>query len=225
MLWHKAQGAGGAGGAGGIEISYIGSVVKEAANGSGWDSPAEAINVLSIAEDGDLVVLAFTFDRGTDADWSFEGMAFTTVVDGTLDSTVGHYIGYHFVQPGDSNPYLKDIGSNFVRTAVVASVFRDVGSYLDVATSTGGTGIPNPPLLVADGDLWVAVGHLDDDNTTMLPPSGYSFGGAASVGSFGTASSTATAYKIASLSSDNPGPFSSNASDAWRAATLAFSAA
>jgi hypothetical protein len=206
-------------------IEYIGAVKKEAAQESSWDSSGEALNVLSVATTGDLVVIAFSFDAAGDSAWSWAGMPFTAVYNNTSGASPGAYVGYRFVQAGDSNPYISGIAapSTWEGLTVVASVFRNVRSFVNSGLASGTTGMPNPPALTASGKLWVATGHLDDDVVTNWgAPANYTLSLSAAYTDGTNASSTAIAYRIATLSSDDPGAFTGSGSDDWRATTLAF---
>lgn len=220
MLWHKAIGAGGTGG--GV-VEYIGSVTKAGNDGRSWDTSGEALDVLSIAQTGDLVVIAFSFAIDADSTWSWVGMDFTSVYDVTSATNPGAYVGRRIVQAGDSNPYVSGVSGNWGSLSIVASVFRGVTNYENRSTSVGFTGLPNPPSLTANGKLWIATGHLDDDAVTnWTAPTNYTLADYA-VGTGENRSSTVVAYRIESLSSDNPDAFGGSGTDNWRAVTLAFS--
>jgi DMSO/TMAO reductase YedYZ molybdopterin-dependent catalytic subunit len=91
-------------------VEYVGSVTKTANSSSGWDTPAEALDVLGVASEGDLVVIAFSFEDGDDSSWSWVGMSFTPIFDGTGVKDPGYYVGYKVVESGDSNPYVSGVG-------------------------------------------------------------------------------------------------------------------
>jgi hypothetical protein len=208
-------------------IQYIGSVTKAVNNAGSWDTSDEALDVLSVATVGDLVVIAFSFDSNIDSTWSWVGMNFTSINNQTGDDGPGAYVGYRFVQPGDTNPYVLNVGTTSWRAlSIVASVFRNVNSYVSAASAAGASGLPNAPSLIAAGKLWVATGHLDDDAvSTWVAPTNYTLASFTSrtTNEGDATSSTVVAYRIATLSSDDPGAFTaSSGSDEWRATTLAF---
>jgi hypothetical protein len=203
-------------------ITYIGSVTKSVKNAGDWDTALDALDVLSIASPGDLAVIAFTFDTNEDSIWTWSGMPFTEI-EHHGGGVAGTYVGYRFVDAADSNPYVTDV-AGWDGLTVVCSVFRNVGAYAGGTTAAGGSGFPDPPLHTASaGDLWIATGHIDDDGVTdFSAPTNYTLAGSAAY-SRATGSSTAIAYRIESLSSDDPSAFGGTGDDAWRAYTITFS--
>jgi hypothetical protein len=126
------------------------------------------------------------------------------------------------VQSGDTNPYVSGTGENWEELSVVASVFRNASSFSGGATAAGFSGMPNPPSLTATGNLYVATGHLDDDLVTnWTAPANYTLAAFETSGTI-SGSSTAIAYRIASLTTDNPAAFGGSGSDEWRATTSAY---
>lgn len=208
------------------ELSYKGSVTKEELSANGWDSPAEALDVLSIASVGDLVVIAFSFVANTSS-FSWNGMSFIDIYDGTASKDPGYYIGYRFVQSGDTNPYISGATSRFDGLSVVASVFGSVSAFENKANASGINSPPNSPLLRAsNGELWVLTAHAKEpEDTDWSAPTNYTLAASASIASvFGSDSSTAIAYRIESLSSDDPSAFGGTGDpDSWYATTIAFS--
>jgi|DEB0MinimDraft_10_1074344.scaffolds.fasta_scaffold05798_4 hypothetical protein len=213
-------GAGGGGGGGGSGIQHLGSVTKSGADVGVWNSSAEALDVLSIASPGDLVVIAFSFSRGgRNVRW--EGMSFSNIYNQSSQSDPGWFVGYRFVQAGDANPWNDHDDEYWEGLSVVASVFRGVSSFVNSAVAFANIGMPNPPSLTASGGLWIATGHLDDDPVTMTAPVGWELSGAEDR-SGSQSSSTAIAYKIAEQTSDDPGGFGGGGNDVWRAVTAVF---
>lgn len=190
-------------------IAYVGSVTKAVANESGWDSSAEALDVLSLASVGDLVVIAFTYDLASDDTWTWQGMSFTTIYDGTNGSNVGYYLGYHFIESGDANPYVTGVITNsWYGLTVVASVFSGALDFVNDSLTVVLSDPPDVPSLTASGGLWVAAVHCTSTGEWDIAPSGYSMGGSVAYdGGSDNQSTTSIAYKIAALSSDNPGAF------------------
>lgn len=204
-------------------IQYVGSVGKAAASEAQWDDPGEALAVLSVAQPGDLVVIAFTFNRLPDASWSWAGMAFTPLQDDTASEDPGAYVGYRIVQPGDANPYVTGVTLGYwAGLSIVASVFRNAGVVQGTAVANGALGNPNPPALTASAGLWVVTGHLDDDAVSMTAPTNYTLARSISASGGSALSTTAIAYRIAALSADDPGAFGGSGSDEWQATTIAF---
>lgn len=219
MLFQKLLGTN----ASGSNIAYIGSVTKTAADESGWDQSAEALNVLSIAQTGDLVVIAFSLAASGNISWSWAGMSFTSTFNRTDTTNPGTYVGYRFIQSGDSNPYVTGLNSgDWAGLSIVASVFRNVNGYVSVQNSSGATGLPDPPSLTATGKLGVITGHIDNDAVTNWgAPSGYTLASSTSI-TGGNQSSTVIAYQIGSFTSQTPAAFTGTGTDAWRATTMAF---
>lgn len=220
MIWHKVLGAGG-----NVAIEYVGSVTKSANDSSSWDSSGEALDVLSIAQAGDLVVIAFSFDASSDSTWDWEGMTFSAVYDATGSINPGAYVGYRFVEAEDTNPYVSGLSGfgEWADLSIVASVFRNVSSFVGSANGSSSSGMPNPPGLGAFGGLWIATGHIDDDVfTNWAAPANYTLAAYETNGFSARGSSTAVAYRIESLTSDNPAAFGGSGSDEWRATTVAF---
>lgn len=206
-------------------IQFVGAVTATYENGELWDTVGEAIDVLSVASVGDLVVIAVAVSDQNGASVSgFGGMAFTDI-NNFGDAPVS-YLGRRVVQSGDSNPYLTGSTLQDLESiSVVCAVFRNVGSYVNVATATG-IGRPDAPSLTASGGLWLATGHFSDESVTdIAAPSGYTLAGSAEANFLDPKagdSTAAIAYKIKSQSSDNPESFTGTGSVNWRAHTVAF---
>lgn len=207
---------------GGIE--YIGSVTARYDSAGDWGN-ASPLDVLSIAQTGDLVVIAFSFDNDADDTWSWVGMSFAQILNATDSVGPGAYAGYRFVQAGDSNPYVSGASGSWEPLSVVASVFRYVNFFVNGSASSGSIGMPNPPSLTASGRIYVITGHIDDDLVTdWTAPANYT------LAAYETSdpvlapqiSSTAIAYRIADLTTDNPAAFGGSGDDSWRASTSAY---
>jgi len=205
------------------QIQYIGSVKKAAASEVDLDTSGEALNVLSIAQTGDLVVIAFTFESNQDSTWSWAGMSFTAINNQTGQSNPGAYVGYRFVQSGDSNPYVINTNNEAWKPLpIVASVFRNVNSYVSGNSAVSVGTMPNPPSLTANGNLWIATGHMVKEAfSTWTAPTNYTLADYETYTPPDTR--TAIAYRIASLTSDDPGVFGGSDDKEWRATTAAFS--
>jgi len=213
------------------ETTYIGHEGKTSGAIISWDSPGESFNVLSTASVGDFVVIAFSFSSDPDSVWSWGGMSFTPIYDGTGQNDPGYYVGYKTIESGDSDPYIVGVSTgDWQNLSIGALVFSGVnelkGSSQDLSASGGNN--PNPPLLNARGKLFVATSHVRlstaSDGLITAGPSGYSSGVTVTEksGAFGT--STGLFYKIEDSDSEDPGSFSVNASSSneYFASTLAF---
>lgn len=234
MLWHKIQGAGGVGG--GAGITFVGAVTFDdggagqryfgITSGQGWAHNADWVDIESIAQDGDLVVLAVSSDDGgsvgSGSDWTWStGATFTNICSNS--SAVRNQTLYRFWQSGDANPAPTPV-SGYTGISVVAAVFRGVNSYLSCDSASTSTGMPDPPSLTQSGTkLWVAVGHMDDDEVTMTAQTNFTMAGADS-GSFSTsASSTGISYWITDAQTTvDPDTFGGGFSDNTMARTIAF---
>jgi len=225
MLWHKIQGAGGVGGT--AEITFVGAVTYSSSerffgtSSTGWNSNPDYVDIESIAQDGDLVVLAVSLDNGTDSSWTWgTGATFTNIC--AQDALVRNQTLYRFWQTGDTNP-APDAASGYNGLSVVAAVFRGVSSYLSCGSATNSTGMPDPPSLTQSGTkLWVATGHLDDDDVTMTAQTNFTMAGADSGTSTGT-SSTGISYWITDAQTTvDPAAFGGGGDDDWVARTIAF---
>lgn len=220
MLIKKVMGAGGFGANPAIPV-LKGFVTKAERDGGDWNS-GNVLDVLSIADEGDLVVIAFSVDDSTTS-WSWQGMAFTAIHDLTDQASPGTYVGYRVVQAGDSNPYLDGNTDDLVKLTAIAAVFNPVYTTFENSGFSNGSGTSlDPPSVTATADLWIITGHLDDiSNSTFTAPSGYELIGTA--GDLSVGSGTCICYKEESLTSENPGAITSSTSDAWYAVTAAFS--
>jgi hypothetical protein len=208
----------------GANIEYIGSVTKSAKSSSDWDSSGDALDVLSIAQTGDLVVIAFTFEGERESGWDWQGMVFTDVLDETGTSSFGRsYAGYHFVELGDTNPYVSKSGV-WDGLSIVASVFRNVSSFVaGVVGEIDQSGLPDPFQLTANGNCWVVTGHSPTISVTDWgAPSNYTLADFETYDSVSDKSSTVIAYRIEPLTFDDPSPFTGTGSSNWRATTMAF---
>lgn len=231
MLWHKIQGAGGVGGA--AEITFVGAVTFDdggagerffgvSGSGDGWANNPDYVDIESIAQDGDLVVLAVSVDNGTDSSWTWStGATFTNICANS--AAVRNQTLYRFWQTGDTNP-APTPASGYTGLSVVAAVFRNVNSYLSCDSAGTGGGMPDPPSLTQSGTkLWVAVGHLDDDLVTMTAQTNFTMAGADSGAQSTARSSTGISYWITDAQTTvDPDAFGGGGSDANMARTVAF---
>ena len=96
------------------------------------------------------------------------------------------------------------------------------GSYSDITTGTGATGMPNAPAnSMVDGvDVSLIVGHLDTDNVTMTAPSGWTLL-ATQYYNYGTPGHTVgVAWALATSSSMDPAAFGGGGDDQWIAKNI-----
>ncbi|MDX1400158.1 MAG: hypothetical protein R3204_16635, partial [Oceanospirillum sp.] len=177
---------------------------------SAWNSSPP--DVMSVASPGDLVVVQTACDDGIAV-----LSAPYTQLDADQDSNLGVYLGYRFIQAGDSNPTLATVGFQ-TNIAAVFAVFRNAISF----SGTNGTPIESksldPPSLTAYGRLWLAnAGWRFGDLDSI--PAGYTIADSANSSGFWAV----VAYRIAEITSDNPGSFTTDPSAAeGYAATTAF---
>jgi hypothetical protein len=203
----------------------IGAVTASYLNIQAFDSPAEALDVLSIAEVGDLVVFACTADSGAYmGNISVVGMPMTVIFDDSPSSAPSSFSGFRVVEAGDTNPYLSGVAQYMNATSVVAAVFREVVGTIGASSSQSSTaGMPAPPSLTSTDLLRVIIGHLDDDPIAMTAPAGWTLAGTASSDP-GTSnySATAIAYLFDGTGTLSPSSFGGPGNDAWRASHTAF---
>jgi hypothetical protein len=208
-------------------VQYIGSVTKAVNDANGWDTAGEALDVLSIAQTGDLVVIAFSFDAAADNTWSWNGMVFNDVRNATGITNPGSYIGYAFVQSGDANPYVTGVTSgSWDGLSIVASVFRNVSTFIDSRGSAGGPGMPDALTLnvsPAIGRLWIVAASLDNDPITDWgAPTNYTLAAYQEIDTGTFKTSTAIAYRIANLTSDDPSAFTGSGNNLFGVALMAY---
>jgi hypothetical protein len=107
----------------------------------------------------------------------------------------------------------------------IAFAFRNVNAttILDASSpviATGGSGMPNSPSIttVTNGAMVVAMGFLDDDQTTATAPTNFSLARSANY-SNGT---VMAAYRLKSpAGAEDPGAFGGGGTDSWIGATTA----
>lgn len=208
---------------------FVGAVTKTAANGLSWDTPAEALDVMSLAEVGDLVVISFAFDNLSDNTFTWNGMTFTSTQNNTGSSNRRGYVGYRFVQAGDTNPYVTNVGSNWSGLSITASIFRNVGPFVTSATFSGATGnttLPSLARIDATGSVRIYCGVVDGATVSDWgAPPNYTLATSVSYSVSTTKSTTATCFRIQNLATDSPTPFTGTmdvASDGWFSSGLLF---
>lgn len=212
-------------GGGSGAVGYVGYVTKEVSDATGFDTSGEALDVLSVASVGDLVVIAFALANAPDNTWSWNGMSFTSIFDNTDQNNPGNYVGYRIVEEGDSNPYITGVTSgSWDGLTVMAAVFRNA-TTLSGSAQASGSGLPDPPSLTADGTLYVCVGHTDNDYPSWTAPANYTLVGWNLIDTGSGDSSTMMAFRLADLlTTDDPASFGGGSSSStYRSATLAFS--
>lgn len=223
MITTKIMGAGGT-------IGGLAPAASVTVTYDDWSSASDPIDVLSVADVGDLVVLAVSADTSFYSP-IFNGMSFTAVKN-TFDISnfPSVYVGYRVVQAGDSNPYLGNDSGLVVgrRVSAVAAVIPGASVYVDFSEGSGNSSSLNPGSLTATASYWVFTAHVDDDvGVVFTPPSGYSMLGTATDDPpLSGRSSTGIALKVASLTSETPGDMTYTttdvAGDDWNAVLLAF---
>lgn len=219
MLWHKVQGAGGL--TQNVPLpTFVGGVTTTA----NLSSSLNELSVASICDPGDLVVVALSADNSMSSP-SWDGLALTQILfqGGAKPSA---YVGWG-IQPDPpvdvyctTTPFTG--GGAYVS---VAAVFRGSDTLVNSGSESGSSGMPNPPPVTASAQLWVATAHLDDDAITHVAPTNYTIAAQRATSSGFSRVSGSVAYRIADLSSDNPGRFTGGGSDEWWSVLAAFSAA
>lgn len=207
----------------GNRVQYVGSVSNTYPDGSFWNTSGEALDVLSIANEGDLVVIALTYDFSNTV-WLWSGMNFIDLVEETGSATFGRYVGYRVVESGDANPYISDLGvGDWISLSVVASVFRNAPSYSGGTVTGGSSGMPNPPVSSGNYTLSVCTGHLDDDAVPVTRGDDWVLADSAAITTGASqGSTTMIGYKLTPGTDPDPAAFLGSGSDDWRATTLRF---
>ena len=204
-----------AGGAGGGPPEYIGSVTKSARYDFYWDSN-EPADVLSVAQTGDLVVMALTASRNTTGEiFEFGGMSFQTAsAYFEWNDFIHAQIGYRVVQSGDSNPYITFPDDRARGISAVFSVFRGPTGITDSVNPTNDNGYghyPDPPSWQSNGtqsSMHIVTAHgAEDADTFSVMPSGYTLAAQQTQDYLSDDTSTALAYKIEPDNVENPSTF------------------
>lgn len=173
---------------------------------------------------GDTIMVVMSGDGGG---ISFTGTGYTVLASQT--TTESFHVLYKKATGSETNVVLTS-GS---ATTSVAAIYVIEGAADPTVTppeastvATGGSGQINPPTFSPTGGsgeyLWIGCGQHPNVNVPTGGPSGYTFDGAPIQGS---AVSVATAHKVATASSEDPGAFSGATSAGWKAFTLAVYAA
>ena len=210
---------------------YIGSVTKSAAYDFYWDQN-EPANVLSVAQTGDLVVMAITAARNFSGEpFQFGGMPFQNSFDYLYwDDLIHAQIGYRVVQSGDSNPYIT-FPSDLARgISAVFSVFRGPIGITDGVNPTHSSSSqgsnPNPPSWQSNGtqsSMHIVTAHGSADaDTFSATPSGYTLAAQKTQSQQNDLTSTALAYKIEFDNFEDPSAWTWNGSGRHVAFTAGF---
>lgn len=207
---------------------YVDSVAE--AKGTGyynWSASGDAVDVLSVATTGDLVVMAFAFGGSPDGTWSWQGMTFTDVFNTTSGESGFNkygYVGYRVIEAGDANPYISGLSIGaWADLSIVAAVFRGL-SYSDGGSAMGEDAMPNPPLLTAAGNMTIAAGMtVRETGGVWSAPSGYTLGAYQTNSAGTTQTGAGIAYRKGLVSSENPGAFSGTGTTPrhWMGVTIA----
>jgi hypothetical protein len=207
--------------------SFVGSATLTFASLGAWSS-SNRLNLTGAGvQNGDLVVIAMSWDNSMNSNLQITGISnLTLLYNGQTYGSPSYVVAYGYWQSGDSNPYSANTNTFQFFFNVVGAIFRNTNtSLLNSATASSSTGMPNPPSLAsASGTkIIIATGHLDDDSVLMTAGAGYSLAGNVTWSSGFQRSSTAIQYKITSTSTtENPPAFGGGFSDASWASTLRF---
>jgi len=180
---------------------FIGGVGDGYARGYNFTSD-RALNIFQYATVGDLVVVSFTARAGSSSGFSWGGMPFTPIVDGSANNDPAYYVGYRFVQSGDANPYFSS--SDLIALSVTGTVFRGASSFVGTTAYASGAP-PTVPQLTANASLWLVSSGRWAETTLPETPSGYSVGASNSFdGQSANDATSLQSYKAESLSSETP---------------------
>lgn len=170
-------------GGGASPMEYIGAI-EIGGLIADYDSSSTRLDVLSVAEPGDLIVFILSLQTG-DSNWTFRGMPglrTDPIYDESTSSSGADYlVGFHTVLAEDTNPYFYSFstaGSPYF--AFCAGVFRNISEedYLNASRDgdTDAFARPDPPFLSGGGKLWLAGGHQKGQDQNMYSsvfPSGF----------------------------------------------------
>lgn len=180
-------------------------------------------------QDGDIVVVLFVSDyaNGTTGESLSRDttLAWTSIYQGHVDghSVVWSTVAYAVLNGEKTWASQTTFKGEAWGWAAGLVVLRDA-AYENHAAVKGFSGMPDPPELTGfdDGDLVLAVGHLDDDRLLATAPAGYTLA-AADHGTYGIArASLMAAYKVSEGGAEDPDVFGGDESDDWAAGTIRF---
>lgn len=164
---------------------------------------------------GDLVVGYLGLDSGTVPNTA--NSDFDTEISGLSGS--GLRVFYTTAAGGETSFAFS--GGSAMNHPIGSVVVIRGGSFITANVQDGGPSQPNPPSVsCAVDDLILAIGWTDDDIVTYTAQTGYTMVTAGSSGVSGSGCSTGSSVKIATSTTEDPGPFNNSGSDSTQAATI-----
>lgn len=170
---------------------------------------------------GDTVVVAIGSDGGTAALVNSSAEAGLTKVLGGASGTA---YGYIFIGTltVDNQTALGTVSGLLTASTAVVFVFRGVSTWENIRSSSGASGMPTPPSLIASsttGRVGVVAGFLDDDSIGgVTAPSG--FLNIASQSSSATGFTTMIAWADISATTQTVAAFGGSGTDEWLSGSL-----
>lgn len=192
------------------------TIVQTSKNGTNTsNTTSHSITLPGSITNGNLLLCVFSCDGIVNASPS---SGWTKVARGTQGGTVTGVIFYKYATGSDSLTVTTDISEQ--STHIVYEFNNAAPPIVEV---TNGNGTDADPPSNATGTsreyLWIATHSSDSTTTASVAPSGYS-GLLTQTASGAQGATTATAYKTATASTEDPGVFTS-ASDQWVTTTIA----
>lgn len=218
-------------GVGGGGITYKGSVTNGAdyvdTAGMTYYSELANIDITGIASAGDLVVcligVPYTLYAAV-----IPSVTGVTMTKQSHSYNGGHLLYYGVLQSGDSGIIDFNVppeGYKWAAPSCVFAVFDINGASVNAVNSDfteDASGALDPPSLTASGNLWIVGSITHNGDAISGAPSGYTLADTAYFSNVYGQSRSSIAYKIADLSSDNPGVPSNSSSGDNTAITAAF---
>jgi hypothetical protein len=200
-----------------------------AATNTSSTSPVNTNHVVNLPAgltSGNLLMILFATRQSTTVNTP---AGWTQLFNDQFGAGEGKLAVFHKVSNGGEGASVTITTTGTVTSAHTSHRIVGVGTPVAGTTVTGSSANPNPPLLtpVAGSNmyLWFAVSGGRDttggaDFTATGYPSGYS-GGLEKGDNTGFGAGVASAYKLATAASEDPGTFTLSTTSAWGANTIA----
>lgn len=192
------------------------TIVQTSQNGTTTtNTTSHSITMPGGITNGNLLLCIFSCDGIVNATAS---SGWIKVARGTQGGTVTGVLFYKYATGSDSLTVTTDISEQ--STHIVYELNNAAPPIVEITNgNSADADPPNNDTGTSREYLWIATHSSDSTTTASAAPSGYS-GLLTQTATGAQGATTATAYKTATASSENPGTFTS-ASDQWVAATVA----
>jgi len=213
-------------GVGGVGNNNYPTVEGRTNSQSTADATSHTVNFDDTPADGDLLIVAATFDGTPTITWPTAGAGWTQLSLASGGTAVTQEIRYR-IADGDSSSITLSTGasSEEMQTRawrISAGQYTGVPQVGTAATSAGSAN-PNPPSVTAassDNNLFIAVYSSDASVTTSVYPTNYSVAqNSANSGGTGGVTTAAAARQLVGAT-DDPSAFTKSAAGAWVAQTI-----